>query len=149
MRIAFSLAALLAAAGGAYAATPPVKAAAPATTLAAQPIPVRFPGVSEAGNAVLTKAQSTPDPQLQTLARQLRTIRDQLTTAVMAPVIDVDKVSEILRQQDGVQSQIRTEQTERWIAVFKQLPSGDRGTVLRTMRLAKPRQPAAAATPQP
>ena len=146
MKIVFPLAVLLiAAAAGAQ--SPPAKPAAPAPT----PPSVRFPGVSEAGNAVLTKAQTTPDPQLQTLGKQLKGIRDQLTSAVMAPVIDVDKVGDVLRQQDALQAQIRNEQTERWIAVIKQLPSGDRGTVLRTMLLARQRPAAvpAAATPQP
>lgn len=145
MRIAVSIAVLLVA-GAAHAAASLAKptAAAPSPTV------VRFPGVSEAGNAVLAKAQTTPDPQLQALARQLKAIRDQLTSAVMAPLIDVEKISGILRQQDDLQSQIRIEQTDHWVTILQQLPSEDRGTVLRTMLLAKPRKGAApAATPQP
>ena len=76
-------------------------------------------------------------------------MRDQLTSAVMAPTIDVDKVAGILRQQDTLQTQIRTQQTEHWITVLKQLPGEDRGTVLRTLLLSRTRQaaPTAGASP--
>lgn len=139
MKILFPLGLLAATAAGA--ATPPAKPAA-APPVVTAPAAVRFPGVSDAGNAILTKAQTTPDPQLQSLARQLKTVRDQLTSAVMAPTIDLDKIAGILRQQDTVQTQIRTQQTEHWITVLKQLPEEDRGTVLRTLLLSRTRQAA-------
>lgn len=146
MKILFPLALL---AGTTANAAPPAlaKPAAP-PTVAVAPAPPRFPGVSDAGNAILAKAQTTPDPQLQSLGRQLKTVRDQLTSAVMAPTIDLDKIAGILRQQDSVQTQIRTQQTEHWITVLKQLPDEDRGTVLRTLLLSRAR-PAAPASPQP
>jgi hypothetical protein len=156
MKILFPLGLL--AATAANAATPtPAKMAAPGSVpsvgIAPAPGPVRFPGVSDAGNAILTKAQTTPDPQLQSLARQLKTVRDQLTSAVMAPTIDLDKIAGILRQQDTVQTQIRQQQTEHWITTLKQLPDEDRGTVLRTLLLSRTRQAASAtaapASPQP
>jgi hypothetical protein len=73
--------ALLLTAGAAQAAP---TAAVPASQA---PTPKRFPGVSDAGNAALAKAQTTPDPQLQQLSRQARAAHDQVVTAVMAPVI--------------------------------------------------------------
>jgi hypothetical protein len=156
MKILFPLGLLAATAAGAVTpqpAKPATSAAVPSVAIAPVPGPVRFPGVSDAGNAILTKAQTTPDPQLQTLARQLKTVRDQLTSAVMAPAIDLDKIAGILRQQDTVQSQIRAQQTEHWVAVLKQLPGDDRGTVLRTLLLSRTRQAAPTATapanPQP
>ena len=147
MKILFPLGLL--AATAANAATPPPKPAA-APPVVTPPAAARFPGVSDAGNAILVKAQTTPDPQLQSLARQLKTVRDQLTSAVMAPAIDLDKIAGILRQQDSVQTQIRTQQTEHWITVLKQLPDEDRGTVLRTLLLSRARPAAGApASPQP
>jgi hypothetical protein len=148
MKTLFPLALLAATAAGA--ATPPARPAqgAPAAPPVVQAAPTRFSGVSDAGNAILVKAQTTPDPQLQSLARQLKTVRDQLTSAVMAPTIDVEKIAGILRQQDAIQTQIRTEQTERWIATIQQLPQEDRGIVLRTLLLARPRPGAAPAQPQ-
>jgi len=137
--------ALLMLAGAAQAAAP---AAAPATQA---PTPKRFAGVSDEGNAALAKAQTTPDPQLQTLVRQVRTAHDQLTTAVMAPVIDVDKVTAAIRQEEVAQAQLRTHNNDRLIAVVKQLPEADRGVFLRTLILSRRSgtTPAAAATPQP
>ncbi|HWI85543.1 MAG TPA: hypothetical protein VNT42_04365 [Sphingomonas sp.] len=128
-------------AGAGQAATTPAK---PAAAPAASPPPAskRFPGVSDAGNAILAKAQGTPDPQLQALAKQQRAAHDLLTTAVMAPVIDVEKVTTALRQQEAVQTQIRTHNNDRLIAVLKQLPEEDRGTFLRTLVMAKAARPA-------
>jgi len=152
MKILFPLALLAATA----AHTAPIAPAKPAPSASAgsapgapAPAQVRFPGVSDAGNAILTKAQTTTDPQIQSLFRQLKTVRDQLTSAVMAPTIDADKVAGILRQQDTLQTQIRTQQTEHWITVLKQLPGEDRGTVLRTLLLSRTRQaaPTAGASP--
>ncbi len=135
---------LLAAAGHAQGITPPQT---PAPTTAAQPpAPQRFPGVSDAGNAILAKAQGTPDPQLQALARQARASHDQLVSAVMAPVIDVDKVTGIIRQEEALQGQIRAHSNDRLLTVLKQLPDEDRGTFLRTLLLSRAR-PANGAAP--
>lgn len=136
------------------ATTPPVKPAAtpPAPAQSTTPTPTRFPGLSDAGNAVLAKAQTAPDPQLQALVKQQRAARDQLMTAVMAPVIDVDKVSAALRQQESVQNQMRAHNTDRIVAAARQLPEEDRGTFLRTLVLSKrvpALAPSVAATPNP
>ena len=145
---------LLLAAGEAPAMSAAAKPASPAATVPAI-TSQRFPGVSEAGNAVLAKARSTPDPQLQALARQQRVAQEQLTTAVMAPVIDVDKVTAALLQGEAVQAQIRTHNTGRLLSVLKQMPAEDRGTFLRTLVMARTNRGAGAAastpaaTPQP
>lgn len=138
--------------GAAGAAAQPPKASGTASATPPASPQVRFPGVSDAGNAILGKAQTTPDPELQGLGRQLRNVRDQLTSAVMAPTIDVDKVGGILHQQDVVQSQIRELQTEHWVATIKQLSPDDRAIVLRTLLLARPRAAPAtqpSSNPQP
>lgn len=119
--------------------------AAPATVVQ-PPVPKRFPGVSDAGNAVLAKAQTTPDPQLQALAKQQRAAHDQLMSAVMAPVIDVEKVTAAVRQEEAAQAQARAHSNDRLLAVLKQLPDDDRGTFLRTLMMSRPQRPAAAGT---
>ena len=131
-RILFTV--LLLAAGAAEAAPAAPATPAPATQA---PAPKRFPGVSEAGNAALAKAQTTPDPQLQQLSRQVRAAHDQLMTAIMAPVIDVDKVTAALRQEEAAQGQLRTHNNDRLLTVVKQLPVDDRGTFLRTLILSR------------
>lgn len=147
--------ALLTTAGAAWAAVPQAGTPAPAAPAVAQaPTPTHFPGVSEAGNAVLAKAQSTPDPQQQAIARQYKAAHDQLLAAVMAPVIDVDKVAAALRAEEAAQAQARTHNTDRLIAVLKQLPDDDKGTFLRTLVLSRQARPAGAPTqprsnPQP
>ncbi|HMI18307.1 MAG TPA: hypothetical protein VK533_02050 [Sphingomonas sp.] len=146
MKIVPSLVLLLAA-GAAQAQTAP-KSAAPAV---AQPqAPKRFPGVSDAGNAILAKAQTTPDPQLQALGRQAKAAHDQLMAATMAPVIDMDKVAAALHAQDDALTAVRTHNTDRLIMAAKQLPDDDKGVFLRTLMLAQQQRAAAPpAKPQP
>ena len=136
MKIVPSLVILLAASGAQAAQVAPKPAtAAPA---AAQPqAPKRFPGVSDAGNAILAKAQTTPDPQLQAIGRQAKAAHDQLVSAVMAPVIDLDKVTAAMRAEEAVQAQLRTHNNDRLLAVLKQLSTDDRDTFLRTLVLAR------------
>jgi hypothetical protein len=141
---------LLLAAGTAQAVTTPtVPPAKPGAAAPAQaPTPTRFPGVSEAGNAVLAKAQTTPDPQLQALIKQNRAIHDQLVSTIMAPVVDIDKVESILRQRETVQAQLRTHSNDRLLAAARALPESDRGVFLRTLLMDRP-APVAPATPRP
>jgi uncharacterized membrane protein len=147
MKLVLSLA-LLASAAAVGAQTTPSKPAA--ATAAPTPTPTRFPGVSDAGNAVLAKAQTTPDPQLQAIGRQNKAAHDQLMSAVMAPVIDIDKVAAALHAQEDAQSQLRTHSIDRIIAALKSLPADDRGTFLRTLLMAKQRPAGTpAAAPQP
>jgi len=135
------LAALLAA--GAAQAAPPVNTAQPSAK-PQQPAaaPRKMPGVSDAGNAVLAKAQSTPDPQLQALAGKARAAHDQLMSAAMAPAIDVEKVAAAMKAENDAQSQIRDHAADRLIAVIKLLPNEDRGTFLRTLILSRQQQQA-------
>jgi len=150
-----TISAALLVAGMAHAAiaqTPGQPAAKPqAPTAAAQPR--KIPGVSDEGNAILLKAQSTPDPVLQQLATKARAAHDQLMSAVMAPVIDPDKVEVAMKAENEAQTQIREHATERLIAAVKALPSDDRGTFLRTLVLSRQQRPAQqgapAASPKP
>jgi uncharacterized membrane protein len=152
MKTPIILAAFLVA--GAAQAVPPVSSAAPAAK-PQQPTATqrKIPGVSDEGNAVLLKAQSTPDPLLQQLAAKARAAHDQLMSAVMAPVIDPDKVGAAMKAENDAQGQIRDHATERLIAVVKSLPSDDRGTFLRTLILARQQRAAQAnppaSTPKP
>jgi len=155
MKTVSILAALLIA--GAAQAVPPV--AAPTAAKPQQPAapaaantPRRFPGVSDAGNAILAKVQTTPDPQLQALGRTAKAAHDQLMAAVMAPVIDMDKVAAALKAQDEALDAVRAHNTDRIIAAARLLSDDDRGTFLRTLVLAqsqRPVPPPAPAKPQP
>jgi len=132
----------------------PVIGTPPASAAAQAPAPKRFPGVSDAGNAILAKAQSTPDPQQLSINRQLKAAHDQVIAAVMAPVIDVEKVSAAIRAEEAAQAQARTHNNDRLIAVLAQLPDDDRGTFLRTLVLSRQQRSATppagtASTPQP
>lgn len=120
--------------------------APPTSPSPAAPVPKRFPGVSEEGNAVLAKAQITPDPQLQAIVKQQRAAREQLNVAIMAPVIDIDQVAAAFRQDEIAQQQARAHDHDRVVAVLKQLPEEDRGTFLRTLLMTRTARPAPPAT---
>ena len=143
---------LMLVAGAAQAAPVAQKPAnpAPATPNAASAAK-RFPGVSDEGNAILAKAQSASDPQQQAIVKQIRAAHDQVMAAVMAPTIDVDKVAAALRAEEAAQAQVRMHNTDRLIAVLRQLPDDDKGTFLRTLVLSRqqraPGAPAAATAP--
>jgi uncharacterized membrane protein len=148
MKTLIILAALLAA--GAAQAVPPVTSPAQPAAKPQQPTapaqtasPKRFPGVSDQGNALLAKLQTAPDPQLQALGRQARTAHEQLMSAVMAPVIDMDKVAAALKAQDDALDAVRTHNTERVVAAARQLSDDDRGTFLRTLVLSQAQRTAA------
>ena len=129
------------------AAQAPAQPAAKAPVAAAAP--KKIPGVSDEGNAILQKAQSQPDPVAQQLVAKSRAAHDQLMSAVMAPVIDPDKVEGALKAENDVQTQIRDHATDRLIAAVKLLPADDRGTFLRTLVLSRQPRPAQALTPTP
>ena len=139
MKIVPTLIILLAAGTAQAAPVAPKPAVAAPTAAAQQPAPKRFPGVSDAGNAILAKAQSTPDPQLQAIGRQVKAAHDQLMAATMAPVIDIDKVAAALHAQDDALAAARTRNTDRVIMVARQLPDDDKGVFLRTLMLAQQR----------
>lgn len=139
------------AAGAAAPVAPPAAPTAAVAKPQPTPVPTRVPGVSDAGNAILAKAQTASDPQLQAAGKQLKVTHDQLVSAVMAPMIDVDRVEAALRAQEAAQAQMRTRSNDRLLAVLKQLPSDDRGTFLRALLLARQPRPAGSApvSPQP
>lgn len=119
-------------------AAAPIAAQAPA---APQRRPTNLPGVSPAGNAILTKLDAQGDSQYGQLRRQQQQLKDQLSNAIMVPTIDVDRVSGLMRQMDMVQGQIRSRASERVVTALKALPEEDRGPFLRA--IAKQVGPAA------
>lgn len=129
----------------------PSQPAKPSAPAAAQP--KKIPGVSDEGNAILAKAQTQSDPLLQQLAAKARAAHDQLMSAVMAPMIDPDKVEAAMKAENAVQGEIRDHATDRLITAMKALPSDDRGTFLRTLILSRQQRPAqapaAASNPKP
>ncbi|PZU07948.1 hypothetical protein [Sphingomonas sp.] len=95
--------------------------------------PTNLPGVSPAGNAILTKLDAQGDPQYSQLRRQQQGLKDQLSNAIMVSEIDVDRVAGLMRQMDLVQGQMRTRSSERVLAALKALPEADRGPFLRAI----------------
>lgn len=114
-------------------ATAPALAQTPPPAAAPQRKPTNLPGVSPAGNTILTKLDSQGDPQYAQLRRQQQGLKDQLSNAIMVPVVDVDRVTGIMRQMDVIQGQMRTRSSERVLAALKALPEADRGPFLRAI----------------
>lgn len=111
----------------------------PAAAAQAQaPAPPKVPGVSDAGNAILSKAQTSPDPQMAAAIRQIQAAHNQLTAAVMEPTIDVAKVGALMKQQASAETAARTRQNDRLIAVLGQLSPADRGAFLRALISTRP-----------
>ncbi|MDO6415750.1 hypothetical protein Q4F19_15270 [Sphingomonas sp. BIUV-7] len=122
-------------------ATVPALAQTPPAPAAPARRPTNLPGVSPAGNAILTKLDAQGDPQYSQLRRQQTGLKDQLSNAIMVPTVDVDRVATIMRQMDVIQSQMRTRASERVLTALKTLPEADRGPFLRA--IAKQVGPAA------
>lgn len=114
-------------------ATAPLAAQSPPPSPPAARRVTNLPGVSPAGNAILTKLDAQGDPQYAQIRRQQTALKDQLSNAIMVPVIDADKVAGIMRQMDLVQSQLRSRSSERVVAALKALPEADRGPFLRAI----------------
>ena len=93
----------------------------------------RYPGVSDAGNAIIGEALNAPDPQRNTVVRQLRTLHDDMTAAANAPSVDVDRVAALLKQLDTLQAQYHQAFTDRLIPAMRPLPPADRGPFLRAL----------------
>lgn len=93
----------------------------------------KYPGVSDAGNAILAEALNAPDPQLSTIVRQQRALHDAFVAAAMAPTIDLDKVQALMKQREDLQAQFRQRGDERLLAAMRQLPIADRGPFMRAL----------------
>jgi hypothetical protein len=108
------------------------------TQRAPAPAPRRIEGMSDAGNAIFAKAQTTRDPDYIALLRQQRTLHDQLIGAASAAKIDVDKIGNIMQQQEDVSAQLRVKFDQRNLDVLRQLPDADRGIFLRALMAPPP-----------
>lgn len=95
------------------------------------PASAGYPGLSGAGNAILQKTLSTPDPVLDGLLRQQRGLHDALTAAATAPTPNVDQVAGLLRQRADLQAQFNQRLNERLVAAMRQLSPADRSVFLR------------------
>lgn len=127
MKAALTLTVLLMA-GTAHAAPSPSQAAR-----AAAATPQRVPGVSDAGNAIIVKAQVTPDPKLNALATERRQLISQLVALAAAPRVDVDQVAVIMKRSGVVQAQMRALSDEHLIGAMRQLSDPDRTAFLRAI----------------
>lgn len=117
------------------AVTSPALAQAPAAPKTANPITTarKFPGVSDAGNAILNKAMSTRDPQLVEAVKAQRAARDALVHFAMTPPIDPDRLATLLKESETAQSQVRLRNYELMVAAIRQLNDADRAAYVRTL----------------
>lgn len=95
--------------------------------------PINYPGVSAAGNAILTKLDQQPDQQFVQLLRQRKSTQDQLSNAIMTATIDPERIATLMKQLDLLQSQIRSRSSDRVLTALKALPEEDRGPFLRAI----------------
>lgn len=116
---------------------PPSQLAKPA----GPPPAVNIPGVSPAGNALLTKLQSQRDPVLIQLAGQQRNAAQQMVTIMSAPTIDVEKFAALLKQSEGLTAQIRSRSDDKVLQALRALPAADRGPFLRGVVSGGQRKP--------
>ena len=93
--------------------------------------PRKIPSLSDAGNAIYAKTFGTPDPQLLTISRQQRAVRASLMSLAMGAKVDVDKLTDLLKQQQSLQDQFRGRQNELTVTMLRQLTDEDRGIYLR------------------
>ncbi|WP_174273674.1 hypothetical protein, partial [Sphingomonas bacterium] len=98
---------------------------------AAGPRPVSIPGVSPAGIAILNRLQAQRDPTLAQLAGQQRAVMTQIVTEIAGATVNVEKFTALLKQNEGLQAQMRTRADDRVIAALRALPPGDRAAFLR------------------
>jgi len=125
MKALLSLA--LAALSGAAAA----QSSQPAAPAAGAATARKIPSLSDAGNAIYAKTFGTPDPQLLTISRQQRAVRASLMSLAMGAKVDVDKLTDLLKQQQSLQDQFRGRQNELTVTMLRQLTDEDRGIYLR------------------
>ncbi|UAK26212.1 hypothetical protein [Sphingomonas nostoxanthinifaciens] len=122
-----------ASAASAVPAVPPTQLQRTQLTQPGAPQPAKLPGVSDAGNAILAKAQTTPDPMLVDLAGKQRAVHQQIVAAVMAPTVDLTKLGALLKQQQGLITQVLARRDDRLLQVAAQLTPADRSAFLHAL----------------
>jgi uncharacterized membrane protein len=124
---------------------------APKPAAAAVPAPTQLPAgsrrvtLSAEGRAIASKVLGTPDPRATEIQTEMATIRQQKLQIVSAPTIDVDKLEPVLRKEETLQSEFRTRQNDRLLALLRALPAQDRSALVQT--LVNPAKPANGAAP--
>lgn len=109
-------------------------AAPPKVAPAAAPAPAagrRSIKLSPQGTEVVKQWAAQKDPGLQMLVQQQRDIRSQMETLVNAPKIDVARLEDLMKKQEGLQSDIRQRTDARMLALVKALPEADRSIFLK------------------
>jgi len=140
----FAALALLALSVGADAAAPP---AAPVT----RPAPLALaPGVkrgvlSPEGRTITARVYGTPDTRIGQLQAEISAIRQQRTALIARTPIDLDKLEPLLRQEELLQTELRSRNNDRLMLLLRSLPEVDRVVVLQNM--ANPARPQSSAKP--
>jgi len=118
------------------------QAAKPATQVQ-QKLPAN--GLSPAGQAAVSKYLGAPDPQIETMGRQMQNAAAQVRTLSTAPKIDLVKLEAAVHQQERLESAIRVRANSRMLALLKVLSDADRVNFLRGMAEMQARARAEAA----
>jgi len=89
--------------------------------------------LSPAGQAAVTKYLGAPDPQIESMGRQMQNAAAQVRTLSTAPKIDLVKLEAAVHQQERLESAIRVRANSRMLALLKVLSDADRVAFLHGM----------------
>lgn len=113
----------------------------PAALPAQAPPPDPRPGaratLSPEGQAIVRR-RLLPDPDAHALAERRGALRTALDEAMAAPVIDVARIEELMREQERVLSEARVTANDRLLATLRELPPADRRAYLDGLRASRP-----------
>lgn len=144
LRIA--LLALLAVPAIAMAATPPATTAkpAPAAPLTLAPGAKRA-AMSPEARTIAARIYGTPDPQIAKLQADIAALRQQRLQLISTMPIDIEKLDPLLRQEELLQTELRTRNNDRLMLFLRSLPEADRYPALQNMM--NPVKPQSSAKP--
>ncbi|WP_157219783.1 periplasmic heavy metal sensor [Flavisphingomonas formosensis] len=125
-----------------------VAAPAPAPRVAAPGAAAAAPNrrsisLSPQGTEVVKQWAAQKDPELTMLIQQQRALGSQMQMVIGAPKIDLAKLEELMKKQEGLQSDIRQRRDARLLALVKALPEADRSIFLKGLQPPPPPSPAA------
>ena len=87
--------------------------------------------VSPAGQAVMKKYMSTPDPQAKALAEQANAVAQRQRALIAAPKLNLAQFAAGMRQQEALRAQITKLANDRMIKMLGEMNDADRVGFLR------------------
>jgi hypothetical protein len=122
--------------------------AAPKPVETGKRVVAKVPGLSEAGNAVVTRSMEQPDPQMLEFSKQRAALGAEFQTAIAQKTIDLGQIEALMKREEQLQDEVRARTRVRILGLLNDLPEADRGPFLRALRVpgsalaAKPAAPA-------